>query len=493
MRGLRFLATASIITGALAFAPAAGADPFTITTTQDGTDVGVGMAVDDGGTAHVAWTDTEGLTFPDSQVVYCQIDAGGTGCDPNTRRVLPRGATAQADGTTPTMLKDGGHIVVFDSFIDGLLRWDSSDNGDSWSTPLKVWDQDPNTVVGTGGLTTVFGVRGFSHVRVERLEPTFDDTPAEDLSPSNKDVLDPPGMTLTDNGTPMVSYSYENTIYTRTNTDTSQVEHSSAWTPEAMVDAGSTPRLARAFGGGQDIVMVNQLSDNPGGLFFRRADNDVFGSPTQIVTGQVARWNIAGDAGGHLQVVWWNNTSDEKIRYRRMAADGTFSDETTLSGDEEARNLFVASNSSGNGLAVWNTNGAGLRAAHLALPEAPPPPPGPGPTPKGPKLSLGPKKAKLSRKGTITIKVGCPASAAGKCAGTLTVHPHGSKSKVGSAKLSVAAGKSANVPVTLNAATRRKIKKLKKKKTLKLDVIGTAHVGSSADAKATLVIKVGKR
>jgi hypothetical protein len=502
MRGLRFLAIGLASACLLVCTSSAGADPFTITSTQNGNLVNVGIVVDDGGTAHVAWTDKEGLSFPDTQVIYCQIDPGTTECDSNTRRVLAHGVTGQSSGGTPVMVKDGGHIIVYDHFIDGVLMWESTNNGDSWTSPVKVWDQELTAAVGTGGLTTVFGI---SHKRVDRLEPTFNTVPAENLTTGT--VLDPPGIVLTDNSLPMISYSYDSKIFTRTNTNASQAELSSAWTAESMVDTGDTPRLARAFGNGGDIVMVNHKAST--GLLFRRANLDVFGASTQIVTGQTAFWNIAGDGGGHLHVVWWNNSSDRTVRYRRMAADGTFSDATTLSGNaEDVRDFKVAANASGDGLVVWN-NGPSLRAARLVLPAAPEPTPtptpsptptptptpGPTPTPpvKGPKLSLGPKKTKLSKKGTITIKVGCPTSAGAKCVGSLTVRPHGKKSKVGSAKLSIAAGKSAGVPVTLNAATRRKIKKLKKKKTLTFDVIADATAGGSDEAKTTLVIKVGKK
>ena len=43
-----------------------------------------------------------------------------------------------------------------------------------------------------------------------------------------------------------------------------------------MVDAGDTPKLARAFGNGQDIVMVYHQGSGNGGKITRKAErNDV--------------------------------------------------------------------------------------------------------------------------------------------------------------------------------------------------------------------------
>lgn len=116
--------------------------------------------------------------------------------------------------------------------------------------------------------------------------------------------------------------------------------------------------------------------------------------------------------------------------------------------------------------------------------------PTPVPPQAGPVLTL-PKTLKADRKGRVKISVGCPkATKAGCLFGSLTLSTapkKGKAKKIASGTFSLKPGKTAKVTLTLNAATRKSLKKRRK-----LAVVLTANAingdasGGTATAKLTV-------
>jgi Ca2+-binding RTX toxin-like protein len=127
-------------------------------------------------------------------------------------------------------------------------------------------------------------------------------------------------------------------------------------------------------------------------------------------------------------------------------------------------------------------------------PVTPPPPPPPPPAPPGPRTGelratvTAPRSIK-ARKGAISFKVGCPATATGSCRITATVRAKVGKRtrKLGASGLVLAPGAQRTVKVKLTSAARRLLRRKRKlKATIRLTVRDDVGAGRTANRKVTL-------
>ncbi len=107
-----------------------------------------------------------------------------------------------------------------------------------------------------------------------------------------------------------------------------------------------------------------------------------------------------------------------------------------------------------------------------------------------PKVTVTPRSVKLSKKGTVTIRVSCPKterSCAGRLALTRSLR-NAHTSKVGNGTFRIGGGQTALVRMHLSASNRKLVKRLHTL-TTKATAIATDAAGNTATVKATVKIK----
>jgi PKD repeat protein len=106
-----------------------------------------------------------------------------------------------------------------------------------------------------------------------------------------------------------------------------------------------------------------------------------------------------------------------------------------------------------------------------------------------PKVSITPRTVKVSKKGTVTLKVTCPKTERA-CSGRLSLRSvRGAHSaKLGAGTFAIVGGKTATVRLHLSAANRKLVKRLHTLKA-KASAIATDAAGNTATTNATIKIK----
>ena len=105
----------------------------------------------------------------------------------------------------------------------------------------------------------------------------------------------------------------------------------------------------------------------------------------------------------------------------------------------------------------------------------------------GPKVKISPKVVKVSKKGTVTLRVTCP-TAERECTGILTLRRGAHASKAGAAQFLTGGGQTALVRVHLSSST---LKLIKRHHPVKVKASAVAHDldGNAATSTATITLK----
>jgi hypothetical protein len=345
------------------------------------------VLVDEAGTAHIAWADSEG---DNADVVrYCRLKRGSTTCDnpASTQRLTwdktygggddPR---FNNDDSGPKLVQIGDQLAIVDyryptsepkpdhsCFSCTVLLWVTDDGGDHFSGPAVVGDSDVNggaiafgasddPVIGT--ITdTVTGGTFFQPIHPGRYSSALtmigDQADNEAYS-----------------GSLAVAYGHvlaadadlNNNIYVK-RLESGDGGSISQWSAPASKIQGQEPTLA---GGPAGAFMISRTEFHaPFGV--RRIGEDLAPAPQTIVAdtegGRFA--DLFQDASGRLFAAWVNTsgqTADVLGVRMRSSADGTHWSgvQPLLPGQTDAGQLKLGAASDGGGFAVMNSTGNGL-------------------------------------------------------------------------------------------------------------------------------------
>lgn len=342
------------------------------------------VLVDAAGTAHIAWTESEG---DNADVVrYCRLKRGSTTCDnpPETQRLVWNKTYGSGDdprfnndSSGPKLVQIGDQLAIVDYRYptnqdkpDGscgsctVLLWVSDDGGDHFSGPAVVGDSDVNggaigfgasddPVIGT--ITdTVTGGTFFQPIhpgRYSSVVTTIGDQAANEAN--NGSLASAYGHVLA------ADSDLNDNIYVR-RLDTGDGGAIAQWSSPSSTFKGEDPTLA---GGPAGAYMISRTAFHAP-LGVRRIGEDLAPGPQTVVAdSEGGRFSeLTEDPSGRLLAIWSNPSGATPgllgVRMR-TSSDGTHWSgvQPLLPGRPEAGQLGIGAAADGGGFAVMNTTG----------------------------------------------------------------------------------------------------------------------------------------
>jgi Ca2+-binding RTX toxin-like protein len=179
------------------------------------------------------------------------------------------------------------------------------------------------------------------------------------------------------------------------------------------------------------------------------------GSGPDALTGNAAANEIRGGAGNDLidglggSDLLSGETGDDELRSTDGLPDSDYCGDGTDTTVADPLDVRVACEQPAPPAADDGTDPGGTDTPDGATPGADPSP--------APSLGIGPSRLRLDRRGGARLRVACPASAAGRCAGTLTIRREvgGATRRCGRRDFSIPAGRTATVRTRVTRSLRR--------------------------------------
>jgi hypothetical protein len=347
------------VTVALATAsPAGAASPIVIGPGRDAS-----VAVDAGGTAHVAYNDN---ATADQRVHYCRLPRGSTTCGSAQTLTLP-GSTV----SRPYVFTEGGTVRILAyryGFPSGSFGQDvlltSTDGGDHFGQPVSVGTlQADDAVAGPGaGISIVSAAQ--SNSPAYQLVPTDGSAAAVGYAKLSESAPYHTSVGLLEGKTPVVASddgTAKRALYSVYRGG--DLHDPGSWRGGLLNDGA----VSQVAGGPAGVFVLNDVTARDGGHELRvyvLGDNNEFsrGSGGVSAAPGFAAATLIEDPGGVLHAVYAPGT-----RLFDVAAPGTteFGRETELVTDTEFSGLRAAAGIDHAGVAVWHTGPGEVHATRL--------------------------------------------------------------------------------------------------------------------------------
>lgn len=370
------------------------------------------IAVDDEGTAHVAWN--ERVEGGADILHYCRIPRGLTGCEVHQQLVPAEDGEARynTDTSGPQVVLTGPESVSLLTFrypnVVTVNRRGSPDRGCYERFPLpseECYASSSKTWIfsSTDGGRTFGPAHVFSHQPpngdATALQVPFDlaagvEPGASGLGPLIATVTDtvsggtffasapPEGYARTsanlgdegpdrayggtvaalDDQTPVAAFvGLDSTVYVRRWNGSGPRNDIGTWGPSRAVGKGEEPHLAGGPGGVHLLYQPRGAASPP--FVLRRYDGEGFGPPTTVSDGgTVAVGDLAQDDAGTLHAAWVrrDGTADA-LRYRFSPDGSNLSEPRTLAtaASRAIYNVGLGAASDGGGWAVYSSTLSG--------------------------------------------------------------------------------------------------------------------------------------
>jgi hypothetical protein len=332
------------------------------------------VAVDDAGTAHVAWNLSAGVPGDDS-LVYCQVPRGGRACGLTRTIALPK---TDFDGPRVVITRSGGIVLVSTRCCfpaAPVYAVTSEDGGQSFGPPVKIAEEFSG---GSGGqvelgpgdfsLALSGGNSGPDYAAIWRAAPLngANPGPKAELATFPKAYFTTTGFP--DPTSPIAAYTDGDHVYLRRWAGSGDYNDQANWTAETVVADGDEPKLVS---GPRGVFLIYLGQKPPYQYFARRFDGSGFpGSSQKAVsdpgTGQSAIFrDFLEDAGGNLHAAYRQDSKKgvDGLRHRTSGDGGKRWDpvETLATGKpaDDLFNLRIGAASDGGGAVVGDHNGEG--------------------------------------------------------------------------------------------------------------------------------------
>lgn len=378
------------------------------------------IAVDEEGTAHVAWN--ERVTDGADVLHYCRVPRGATACEGEQRLVPPDGeARFNTDTAGPRVLLTGPEDVALLTFrypnVVTVNRQGSPDPDCYEKFPLpseECYGSSSKTWIyrSTDGGATFRPPRIFSHrapsgdavvlydsfglpapgiegqsgtgpliatvTETEGGGTYFASAPPDGYARTTANLGDEGpdrayGGTVAplDDATPVAAFNdLSSNLYIRQWRGAGPRNDIANWAPAQRVDAGEEPHLAGGPGG-VFLLYRPRVDDLPGDRFVVRRWRDGALGPGVAVSdrGSVAQADLFEDESGRLHAAWVRRGADgDALRYR-FSPDGTSFSEpfgVGTAGASEIWNVDLGAAGDGGGWAVWSSTLSGNGRVSIA-------------------------------------------------------------------------------------------------------------------------------
>jgi hypothetical protein len=332
------------------------------------------VAVDETGTAHVAWNLSAGVPG-DDQLVYCRVPSGAKSCALTHTVALP---LTDFDGPQVVLTRSGAIVLVSSRCCfpaAPVYAVTSTDGGQSFGPPVVIAEefaggQDWEAVLGPGDFSLALsgGNSGPDFAAIWRAAP-LDGSSREakaELAPFPKAYFTSTGFT--DPNSPLAAYTDQDDIFMRRWGGSGDYNDPASWTPEAYVVNGDEPKLASGLRG---VYLIYRGDKPPFQYLVRRFDGTGFPASSQKVvsdsgTGQSAIFrDFVEDGGGNLHAVYRQRSKEGAWGLRhRVSVDGgkNWRPVEILAARRAAEELFnlrVGAAAGGEGAVVGDHNGVG--------------------------------------------------------------------------------------------------------------------------------------
>jgi hypothetical protein len=336
------------------------------------------IAVDESGTAHIAWNQSAGIPG-DDQLVYCRVPPGAHSCDITRTIALPR---TDFDGPQVVLTRSGEVVLASRRCCfpgAPVFAVASGDGGGSFGAPVEIADEfsagsDWEATLGPGDFSLALsgGNSGPDFASIWRAAPLDGSEPGAKakLAPFPKAYFTSTGFPAPTS--PIAAYGDLNDIYLRRWGGSGDYNDQATWQPEEYVVHGNEPKLASGVRG---VFLIYQGAKPPYQYFVRSYDinspsGNAFPKRTQTVVsdpkaGQSAIFrDFFEDGAGDLHAVFRQRSRKGVWGLRhRVSVDGAKSwlPVQTLAARraaEELYNLRVGAGEHG-GAVVGDHNGSG--------------------------------------------------------------------------------------------------------------------------------------
>lgn len=319
------------------------------------------------GVTHVVWNDPASNTFH-----YCQILKGKQGCAKSTVLAFndTDGSSTGAPGKAWILRNPvtGVLYLAHAQYVSGdAYVWTSTDNGTSFTGPVKVFG-GANGTVGTDSERPLLRTAGASVAfPTWNPGPFVLDVPLSGAAAGQeaKAALDEGGHNgLVYNlslaavpGATVATADDLDAIYAWSAPDGSPLSAAPSWGAPSLVTAGQDSTMNGAAG----QAFLGYTTGSPDRFEIRKWGGMAFGAPTVIqkTTGYLADLDVA-DNGNPGAVYRQNGTG---LRYTFSADGGKhYVTKTIARSDEVFFDLILANDTKGSGVAVWTRDGAVVAA-----------------------------------------------------------------------------------------------------------------------------------
>lgn len=369
-----FVAAAAAGLSLAAVAAPAGAAPFTAGTGHD-----PHVATGPGGAGHVVWIADAPAG---DQVEYCRVARGGAACERSHALPFP-GADAQATHSVPTVhALDDGRVVIAAScwncgaggITDRTFVWTSTDGGESFGAPVERgtgliltesdYIAESDTLVGVGAASLqAMGSTPPAPAPIRYTSPQVIESPAVARVPGSDQVV-------------AVSSDMAQLRFARYAGPLSApaIGTQASWTIDQPVPGAETASTDASLAAGpRGLLLAYVVGGRPNRVRLHAYDpaTGAFDGGAVVAQGpETQDPDLSQASDGELALVWRVTARDGQVRWRRAAADGTFSPVATLHGPEHTSRLEVSAAPGDGGWVVWSGARSSVRV--LALPEPPP-------------------------------------------------------------------------------------------------------------------------
>jgi hypothetical protein len=279
----------------LAPAGAGAATPLTI-----GTGHKPGVAIDNAGTAYIAWYGPESTT---TSLNFCRLPRGAGACDVSSRIAAP--------GTTlsrPYVTVDGATVRVISyrygltgGRFDEIWQFTSGDGGASFDAGHAIGVVPFDEAVRGPGATLSVATSAFFEGLVFQNVPLDGSTAGESRAVLSSDHPYNGTVGLIDANTPLTVFADgSSNAQFRRYSGAGSLNDPAAWTPAADIGYADYPRLA---GGPSGLFLLSGTPQNA--LTVRKYNGSTFATATKIVdVADDAQAHLTEDPGGRLHAVY---------------------------------------------------------------------------------------------------------------------------------------------------------------------------------------------
>ena len=325
---------------------------------------GPGVAVDEGGTAHLAWWEDR----EDGPVtVYCRLPRAATECDRREEFAAP---DLFQFGPVDVVLRPEGTLYVLSYYCcgdgEGTVVRESSDGGTSFGAPRVIGSVGTgSTVVGPGLNTLMTGYSGSAAPEGAGVQvmPT-DDGPLTGHAylADGPDRYYSGGVGLINETTPITAYTDLASTYVREYDATAGGDYNNAdnWLPSSTLSGENEPQLVTGPNGSflmthveydgnplSDAYQVRRVSPADGSLGQPFLASDISASLFGTIT---------ADSAGGLTAVWTDEGDQADVRSSYSATSDGFTPPGVVAEDVRAFNLRVSTAGDAGGVVVWDDN-----------------------------------------------------------------------------------------------------------------------------------------